>query len=320
MIAIIFLFLVLVLGCVLLSEGAVALIKFATTLARIWRIMPSVIGITVVAFGTSIPEFVVSFFAAASGKSDIALGNLIGSNIANIGFIAALCAVFAPLSLGTKELKTELSFMIAAPFILFGLGFDGNISRLDGITLLTIVALFYALLIKKVREGKLRQMIQEAADTALKIARPRARPLFLYIIIGLAGVIIGAYLTVISAVSLARLIGVPEVVIAITLVALGTSLPELATSLIAQFKKAGGLPLANLIGSNVINVFFILGLIAVIAPVSVSSSLVRFDIPVMFLFSLLLFFILLSFGELKRREAAVFLALYAAYVGYSFVK
>jgi len=306
-------------GIVLLWQGAGFLIRGAQEIAKNLDISPIVIAITIIALGTSIPELVVAVLAALQGNADITLGNVIGSNIANIGLVLGVSALFTGLAVEKHIVHKEFPFVLAAPVVLFVLGVDGTLSRIDGLLLILVAVVFHILLIKRVREGKFRRLIEDVAETVIHKDKVYLPHIF-SLAIGLAGVILGAKLTVDSSVWIARFIGLSELVIGLSLVAVGTSLPELVTSVVAAKKKDGAISLGNIAGSNILNIFFVLGITLIIYPIKIASSLLIFDIPVMLLFSLLLFLALLEYGKLRKREAVVLLALYGIYIGYSFLK
>ncbi|MFH1713253.1 MAG: calcium/sodium antiporter [Candidatus Jacksonbacteria bacterium] len=316
-----FLFLpAIIIGIILLWQGADFLIRGGQGIAKNLDVSPIVIAITIIALGTSLPELVVRVLAALGGNADIALGNTVGSNIANIGWVlgfSVLC--LGSVSMDRHMLSKEFPFMIAAPVVLFLLGLDGLFSRLDGIILIAISVLFHLILIKRVREGKFRRMIEDIGEAVIQKEK---KYLFyvLAIVLGLIGLILGAKLVIDSSVGIASILRIPTLIIGLTLVTFGTSLPELATSLIAAKRRQGEVSLGDVVGSNILNIFLILGITLVIVPIPIPRSVLIFDVPVMAVFALLLFLALLKYGKLRRREAAVLLGLYAVYIGYSFLK
>lgn len=309
----------LVIGILLLWQGSEFLIRGATGIARNLDVTPFVIGITIVALGTTMPEFMVSLVASFQGNGDIVLGTIIGSYIVNIGLILGVTGLIASFSINKLIVNKEFPFFLAAPIVLFILAFDGFLSRIDGVILVTIAFVFYTLLIKHIREGKLRRTLEDIAEAALYRHKVYASYIFT-LILGLIGIVVGAKLTVGGSIGIARLIGVPELIVALFLIAIGTSLPELGTAIVAAFKKEQAISVGNIFGSNILVVFVILGIALVIAPLQVHKSLIIFDIPMMILFSLLLFFVLLKYGRLRRQDAVAFLALYVLYIGYNFLK
>lgn len=310
----------IIIGIILLWQGADFLIRGGQGIAKNLDVSPIVIAITIMALGTSLPELVVRILSAIGGNVDIALGNAIGSNITNIGWVlgfSVLC--LGSVSMDRHMLSKEVPFMIAAPIVLFFLGLDGMFGRLDGIILIAISVLFHLVVIHRVREGKFRRIIEDIGEAVIQKEK---RYLFyvLAIVLGLAGLILGAKLVIDSSVGIALILRIPTLIIGLTLVTLGTSLPELATSLIAAKRGHGEVSLGNVVGSNILDIFLILGVTLIIVPIPIPRSVLIFDIPAMVIFALLLFLALLKYGKLRRREAVMLLGLYVIYIGYSFLK
>lgn len=305
------------LGLAGLFFGGEWLVRGSSRLARSFGIPPLIIGLTVVAFGTSAPELLVSLSAALGTSSDIALGNVIGSNIANIGLILGLSALLFPVVVHIGLVQREIPIMIAvsaAAALMMG---DGEISRLDGLLLLAGFVGFNLLMYRKtMRERQVGQLSEadlvEGAENGAPVNRLRAA---LLIVIGIALLVVGARLTVDNAVVVARSVGVSELFIGLTLVAVGTSLPELATSLVAALRRQNDIAVGNVVGSNGFNLLLILGITAVVRPIPASAEVIAFDAPIMVGFALLA---LLFAGNqrVSRWEAG---ALLAAYIGFTAV-
>ena len=292
----------LILGLAGLFFGGDWLVKGASGIAQRFRVSPLLIGLTIVGFGTSTPELMVSLEAALIDRPGIAIGNVIGSNIANILLILGLSAAIGPLAAPFVKLRRDLAWMLAAAALTLPLFWSGFVGRLEGLILVTGIAAYVL--------TNLRQVGNEAAsDEALA---PLWRAVLLAVF-GLGLVLVGARLLVDSASELARAFGVSEAVIGLTIVAVGTSLPELATSVIAALRGEREIALGNVIGSNIFNVFAILGLTALIAPIPVEPRFMTTDVPVMLAASLLLIAALWLNDGLSRRAGLVFLGLYAAY-------
>ena len=306
----------LVAGLVALFFGGNWLVRGASNLALSFGVSVLMIGLTIVAIGTSMPELLVSVQAALAGKSELAVGNVIGSNIANIGLILGATGLIAPLSVKAVLLRREVPIMILASLLAFGLTFDGRISRPEGaILLLAFVAfnlLFYRL---ARRESETRKRVlsdvEECPDGGLSRWRE-----FLILVAGIVALVFGSRLMVEGAVNLARLIGISELVIAITLVAFGTSLPELAASLSAAYHRETDLAIGNVVGSNIANLLLILGVTAFVQPISVDHGDAQFEFIIMIAFALLLIPFMRR-QRLGRRGAALFLGAYIAFVIYS---
>lgn len=293
-------------GLTALILGGDFLVRGATSTAIALRIPPLVIGMIVVGFGTSLPELLVSVNAALAHAPDIALGNVIGSNTANILLILGLAAVLFPIVSSFAEVRKDLMLVILATLALAALLADGRLSRLDGILMLTGLALFLWSSIRQVETAPQHNLIVER----------RFRPLaVLQIAGGLVALVFGARLLVDSATELARMAHISEAVIGLTIVAIGTSLPELATSVIAAFRRNSAMSLGNVIGSNLFNILGILGVTAVIAPVQAGARFMTLDTPIALAAALLLTWLLWS-GGISRLAGAGMLAVYVGYLGW----
>ncbi|MBN2886273.1 MAG: calcium/sodium antiporter [Chromatiaceae bacterium] len=306
-------------GFVLLVGGGELLVRAATALARAARISALVIGLTVVAFGTSAPELAVTLQATWSGAGDLALGNVIGSNIANILLVLGLAALMAPLWVERRVLTIDLPLVVAASLALWLLGLDGRLGTIDGALLFATLLVY---LIGSVRAGRRDADASEARDAGSQSASPgpqgciMARNLAL-LLLGLLLLALGSRLLVMGAIEIARLLGVSELVIGLTVVAIGTSLPEVATSVIASLRGARDLAIGNVIGSNLFNLLAVLGLGALVAPepIPVAGEALRLDLPVMIIASLICLPLLGMGRHLGRLEGSVFLLAFAAYLG-----
>lgn len=264
-------------GLVILLVGAEFLIRGAVTLAQRLCISPHVIGLTVIAFGTSLPELVVSMDAALTGSPGIALGNIVGSNIANLLLIGGIGAILAPiLCRNHRVLRDSLVMVVATAFMVYAL-LSGGIARWEGILMLVMLAgyIFYAYRIDSDHDDPSREIAELAAP---KMAMPK---ILILVVGGLVAVICGGELLVTGAVSLARQSGVAESVIAVTLVAFGTSVPEIATVVVAAYRKHADVALGNIIGSNIFNILAILGLVATVEPLPLSEELLSQQVWVM---------------------------------------
>lgn len=304
-------------GFIPLLYGANLLVDGASALAKKYHIPDIVIGLTIVAFGTSAPELIVNVFASLSGSSDITLGNISGSNIFNIFAILGFTAVLFPLSVksGTTWIEIPLCFLSAA--VLLVIANDTIISnavisvidRTDGLILLFFFMIFLAYNFQVSKAG--------GSGEEISVRRMPLYQTILFILGGLALLALGGRFIVHNAVRFASRIGISERIIALTIVSIGTSLPELATSVVAAKKKNVDIAIGNVVGSNIFNVFFILGISAVIAPVTV-GSLATIDMVMNILGSLLLFvFVFTGKGrQLERWEGILFLLFYGAYVAF----
>ena len=303
-------------GLICLFFGGNWLVRGASNLALSFGVSVLMIALTFVAIGTSMPELVVSVQAALAGKSDLAIGNVIGSNIANIGLILGATGLIAPLSVKAILLRRELPVMIVFTLVAVALALDGGIDRLDGsLLLLAFVGfniVFYRL--AKREQGE-REGIVADLDEKPPRESGRARE-FCLLLLGILALVLGSRMMVDGAVNLARMVGISELVIAITLVAFGTSLPELAASLSAAYHGETDLAIGNIIGSNIANLLLILGLTAFVQPIAVRRAEVMLEFLVMIAFAVLLLPFLRR-QVLGRRQSAVLLGAYIAFVLYS---
>lgn len=307
-------------GFVALIYGANFLVDAASSLAARFGVPSIVIGLTIVAFGTSAPELVVNVFAATTGSTDMVLGNVLGSNIFNVLGILGISALIYPLTVKSNTTWIEIPLSLLAAICVLVVASDvfldgsGNnlISRSDGIILLLffLVFLVYNLIVAK----------KGGADEEIETKDYSTWKAILFIVLGLAGLVIGGRLIVTSAVSIAEVIGLSERVIGLTVVSIGTSLPELATSIIAVRKKNVDIAIGNVVGSNIFNIFLILGISGTIVPLGINPDSI-FDILVNIVAGLLLFiFVFTGRGRsIERWEGAVFLISYIAYVTYLIV-
>ncbi|NLI48068.1 MAG: calcium/sodium antiporter [Acidobacteria bacterium] len=305
-----------ILGVVKLAIGGELLVRGASGLARRLGIPPLIVGLTVVAFGTSAPEAAVSVFAALAGQPDIAVGNVVGSNNLNILLILGLSAAIVPLLINRQLLRLDLPVMAGASVLVWALALNGTIGRWEGILLLALLTAYTVVLVTVSRRAR------AAAAKANEAAPPAAtQPVWLllaFVVGGLVLLVLGSRWFVDGAVAFARLVGVSELVIGLTIVALGTSLPEVASSVIAAIRHERDIAVGNIIGSNIFNLLFVLGLAATVSPagVTVAPAAARFDIPVMVMVALVCLPIFFTGRELSRWEGWLFLGYYAAYTTY----
>ncbi|MER2599847.1 MAG: calcium/sodium antiporter [Caldilineales bacterium] len=304
-------------GLVLLIVGAEALVRGASRVAAALRIPPLVIGLTVVAFGTSSPELAVSIQAALSGGGDIALGNVVGSNIFNILVILGLAAIITPLVIAQQLVRLEVPLMIGLSLLLFVVGLDGRISRVEG---LLFVLMLLAYIIFSIRQGRRETAAvqQEYADKfgkAITLSPAQWLLNLALVAIGLAMLVIGADWLVSSASAIARNFGVSDLIIGLTIVAAGTSAPEVATSVLAALRGERDIAAGNVIGSNIFNILAVLGVSAALSArgIAVPGPALAFDLPVMIAVAVATLPIFFTGHKISRWEGALFLALYAAY-------
>ncbi|MCD6526878.1 MAG: calcium/sodium antiporter [Desulfuromonas sp.] len=269
-------------GLVLLYYGADFLVDGSSRLALSYGVRPLIIGMTIVSFATSMPELMVSLLAVGQGSSDIAVGNIVGSNVANIGLILGASALMMPLVVPRSLLQRELPIMFAAMVALFVMCLDGVLTRSDATFLLIFLLLFVFYCLRYARHAG---SDPETPTTIVDEERGHRGRDIIYIIGGIIGLGLGAHWMVESAVTIARSFGLSELFIGMTIVALGTSLPELAASLMSAAKGEMDISIGNVIGSNIFNVLFVLGVCPLFRPIAVEPSVLGLELPVMLLFS-----------------------------------
>lgn len=301
-------------GLAMLVGGGEMLVIGATRLARQSGMSMLLIGLTVVAFGTSVPELSVSLTASLQGHPDIMIGNVVGSNIANIGLILGLSALLQRLDLNLQAVRIELLLVIAASIILMLCSAYGRFPRSLGIIFVLTLIVYTFLACRNHTNG---QHSEQTADEE-KTGPPSLGFISFLVLAGLALLTYGATIFIRGAADMARYLGVSELIIGLTLAAVGTSLPELATSLSALRRNESGLLIGNIIGSNMFNLLMVLGLTAVIKPFALSAALLQRDLPVMLAFSLALVAILQQSHGIRRWHGLLFLAAYGTYYYFLF--
>jgi cation:H+ antiporter len=306
-------------GLVFLIVGAEALVRGASRLAAVFGISPLVIGLTVVAMGTSSPELAVSVRAALAGQSGIAVGNIVGSNILNVLLILGLSALITPLLVSQKLVRLDVPLMILSSVVVLVFAWNGTISRWEGIVLLgsLLVYLLFVIYQSRRESGAVREEYDK--EFALEDnSKNNWAVNVVWVIGGLMLLVLGARWLVNGAVVFAQHMGVSEVVIGLTVVAVGTSLPEVFTSVIAAVRGERDIAVGNIVGSNLFNVMGVLGLAGIVAPagIDISSAVIRFDIPVMIAVSIACLPLFFTGGVISRQEGALLLGYYVAYMLY----
>lgn len=302
-----------IVGLLVLLAGGHFLVHGSSRIARILGIHPIVVGLTIVALGTSMPEFVVSLLAALKNKTDVALGNVVGSNISNMALILGLAATVRPIIIKRRILKFEMPLVLGVSLLFWLLCSNGYLSRIDGI-ILTFGFFVYLFVVLKNSRQKTPTMNGDFFEK--RSLRSHLFVYAFYILIGIGGLTLGAAWIVDSASEFSFRYGVPELILGLTIVAIGTSLPELATSLVAAVRNEGDLSIGNILGSNIFNMLAIAGPTATIHPLAVTPELVTIHLPIMTALTLLLFPLLRTGFNLSRLEG-FFLLL--CYVGIFFV-
>lgn len=306
--------LLLVLGIGVLYFGAEWLVRGAARLAGTLGVSPMVVGLTVVSFGTSAPELVVCTVAAWGGNPDLAIGNVMGSNLANIGLILGLTSMVRPLEVQSRVVWREMPIMLIITLALYPLAWDLELSGGDGTILLLALATYLLFVFQSV-ESETPQVLGEYEDF-IKAAgeegsRLRVADVFL-VIAGSAALVLGGYCIVEGAVQVASALGISQVVIGLTVVAVGTSLPELATSLVAAARRESDIAVGNVIGSNIFNLAGILGTASVVEAIPVQATVLTEELPVLLFVSVLLFPVLRSGWRIRRWEGAILVGAYVA--------
>jgi cation:H+ antiporter len=309
-------------GLAALVAGSSLLVRGASKLALSFGISPLVVGLTIVAFGTSAPEVAVSVGAVLDGKTDIALGNVVGSNIFNVLFILGISALITPLVVNIQLIRQEVPIMIGASALLLALGLDGTLTLLDGALLFGLLVAYTVFLVVQSRRETREAQAEMSAEFAP--ARPGAWDASLpaqiaLIAAGLVLLVLGSEWLVTASVAFAKAMGVSDLIIGLTIVAAGTSMPEVATSIAAALKGERDIAVGNVIGSNTFNILGCLGLSSLVSGdlgLVVSASVLAFDIWIMLAVALACLPVFLTGREIARWEGAVFLGYYAAYVAY----
>jgi len=307
--------LLLIAGLVLLVLGAELLVRGASTIATMLGIPSLIVGLTIVAYGTSSPEMAVSIQSSFAGQADVALGNVVGSNIFNVLIILGISALIAPLMVASQLIRLDVPIMIGVSILTLMFGNDGTISRVDG-TILFIGAIVYTLFL--IYEAKKQKNQESDEDQSQTIVKNNLKNWFIniaLIAVGLVLLVTGSNWLVESSISIAKAIGVSDLVIGLTIIAAGTSLPELASSVVASIKGERDIAVGNVVGSNIFNILAVLGLSSAVSPegIQVSSAALNFDIPVMIAVAISCFPIFYTGKSIARWEAILFLGYYAAY-------
>jgi cation:H+ antiporter len=311
----------LIAGLLLLVIGAEFLVKGASKIAAALGITPLVIGLTVVAMGTSSPELAVSVMSSLEGKSDIALGNVVGSNIFNVLFILGVSSLIAPLIVAQQLIRLDVPIMIGASLLTLLFAWDGNIQWWEGIILFLIGLAYVVFIIRLSRKEKSKAVLEEYKEEygeQIKPAEGKFWVSVLFVIGGLVLLVLGSNWLVESAVAIAQNLGISDLVVGLTIIAAGTSLPEVATSVIATMRGEKDIAVGNVVGSNIFNIFFILSIAAIVSGdgISVPDSAILFDLPIMAAVAVACLPMFFTGRRLDRWEGVVFLGYYIAYTAF----
>jgi len=318
----------LILGAIFLYKGADFLVSGSSNVAKVLGISTLVIGMTVVSFGTVVPELFVGILAAFRGETLIPVGNLIGTIMFNLAFVMGLMALILPFSVEKYTVRRELLFLILALVIFFLLGSDSNLSRLDGVVLLILFIILNYYYFKKLEvkvfwheiSSHWRLFFRNLEHIFLKEKKEEEKSEIwqniIYVFLGLFLTFVGARLLLGSAEEIAKTFGISQLVIGLTIIAIGTSLPELATALTATFRKKHDVGVGDLMGAGLNNILLVIGLVAVIQPITLNANVLRFDFPVLILVLLLLLLFMRSKNVLSRLEGFILICFYLVYIIY----
>ena len=304
-------YILLLVGFVLLVKGADFFVEGSSSVAKMFKIPSVVVGLTIVAMGTSAPEAAVSITASLSGSNDIALSNVIGSNIFNLLVVIGACAVIKGVDTPMEILKRDLPVNIGATALLLIIIRDATISRIEGIILLLCMVVYLVIVVTKALKNKIEEEEEEKVLSPLMSA--------VYIVGGLVAIVIGGDLVVDNASAIAATFGLSQTLIGLTIVAMGTSLPELVTSIVATRKGETGLALGNAVGSCLFNILFILGISATVSPIA-GSSVAFIDALILFAITVVTYLFAKSGQKTMRGEGVVCLLIYVAYMIYAIIR
>ncbi len=306
-------YILLIIGFILLIKGADYFVEGSSAVAKKLHIPSIIIGLTIVAMGTSLPEAAVSLTASLGGNNELAVSNVIGSNIFNLMVVCGFCSLFIPLQVEKSTLKKEFPFSILIGVLLLGLGYFGMaVGHVDGIALLIIFAAFIYWMVKAALKSRAAGASAVPAEEGKELSTGRC---IIYIVFGIAAIVIGGDAVVDSATEIATNFGLSQNLIGLTIVAVGTSLPELVTSIVAARKNEVDMAVGNVIGSNIFNILFVLGISASISPIAFNMENV-IDIAILTVMSIVVWGFAWSKGRLSRIEGVAMLLTYGAYMGY----
>ncbi len=309
-------FLIFAVGLVVLYFGADWLIRGAASLALKFGIRPLVVGLTVIALGTSMPEFLVNYFAALTGEDGLAIGNIVGSNICNIALILGISSLVFPMAVRPTTLRKEYPIMFTVMIIFYLLSLDGTISQIDGLFLvLGLVAFLLFVVFDARKASKSGDSVDDVPVSSTLL------PMWQKVIFLLGGMVLltlGARMMVYGAQNIAGALGISPVVIGLTVVAIGTSLPELAASVMCAMRKEADMSVGNILGSNLLNVLFVVGMVSLIRPLSVEPQALAIHFPVMIAFTVLLFPLAWTDYRITRLEGSLLVVGFTGYMVYLF--
>lgn len=313
---------VLLIGFILLIKGADAFVEGSASIARKFNVPPMIIGLTIVAMGTSAPEAAVSIASSLAGQNDMSIANVVGSNLFNLLGVLGVSAMLAQPPIAKKDLHTSGVLLLIVSLLLAVLGLNGDLSRIDGIILLILFAVFLVNTIKSASKTEVSTEIEEGTEIAVSEVEVKTESgikTTLFIILGALGIVFGGDMVVDSASAIGKSFGMSENLVGMTIVALGTSLPEFITSLTAIKKGETEMAIGNVLGSNIFNILFVLGLAATIMPLSV-SAITLIDLLVLAFVTLITFVCMKKTYSLNKKHGIVFIVLYVIYMAYTIMR
>lgn len=315
-------FLLLITGFIMLIKGADYFVDGASSIAKFFKVPTIIIGLTIVAFGTSSPELAVNINAILNNSNNIALGNIVGSNIVNILLILGITSIIKPMHINKNTLTKEFPFLILSTLVLFVLSLDiyskngiKQLSKIDGLVLLILFIAFFYYLINSTVKSKIAIENTSNTEKSENITKYYIYKSIIVTVCGLAAIIMGGNLVVEQSVIIAKNFGISERIIGLTIVAIGTSLPELVTSVVAAWKNEADIAIGNIVGSNIFNMLFILGISSWIRPLPIDSSS-YFDILFLVFATIITYILCLSKKNISRYEGITLSFFYIAYIGY----
>lgn len=313
--------LAVLLGLALLTYGADRFVLGASGLARNLGMSPLIIGLTIVAFATSAPELLVAAVAAWKGSTGLAIGNAVGSNIANIGLVLGATAIITPLTVHSSTIKREFPLMFVALILALVLLWDGDLNRMDGVILVIALFLMISLMVYLGKQSPIADPLKQEFEQELagELAGLTLRMTLIWLLVGLVLLLTGSQVLVRGAVDIAQIMGVSDLVIGLTIVAVGTSLPELATSVMSAIKDEQDIALGNVIGSNMFNILGVLSVPGLVRPEAVSQEVMNRDFPFMLLMSALMFFMAYGFRRADRITRLNGMVLLGGFIAYQFI-
>ena len=303
-------FIELISGLIILLIGGEFIVKGAVLVANKFHISPMVIGLTIVSFGTSAPELLVSIKAATEGNPDIAVGNVVGSNIANLALVLGITVLFIPIVIDRSKIMINWVFMMLATIVFYLFSINGWVEEWEGVVLFLALIVFIFFLIR-FSDNK---SPKDSEHTLTNNTNQKPIVIILYLLLGIFGLYFGAEFLVEGAVSIAHKLGMSEAVIGVTIVALGTSAPELTASIVAAYRKESGISIGNLIGSNIFNIMAVIGITGMVNPVSISSKIMSFDMYWLLGISLMILPLIIIGSRIGRLKGLLLLIIYISYI------